>query len=92
MQMSNFYKLQKGFIYIKAEVENNTIIDINIIGDFDINPKDALGLLEKHLKGVELNRELLTNAINVVYIMGAETPNVRKEDFVNAIMDLKKKK
>lgn len=87
--MSNLYKALKGLIRVEAEVENNIIIGIRITGDFFMVPEDALWLLEKHLKGVELNRQMLQSAINVFYVLGVETPMLEKSDLVDAILGVK---
>jgi len=89
MQMSNLYKAPKGLIRVDAEVENNIIIDIRLTGDFFMVPENALWLLEKHLKGVELSREFLQSAINVFYLLGIETPMLAREDLTNAILGVK---
>lgn len=89
MQMSNLYATKTGFIKIEAEVDNSVILKIKISGDFSIKPVDALSLIEKHLIGVELKKEYVTNAVGVFYLLGIETPDLVKEDFVNAIMGLK---
>ncbi len=83
--MSNLYKASKGLIRVEAEVENNTIIGIRLTGDFFMVPESSLWLLEKHLKGVELDREMLKSAIDVFYVMGVDTPMLSREDLVNAI-------
>lgn len=87
--MSNLYKAPKGLVRVEAEVENNTIIEIRLTGDFFMVPEDALWLLEKHLKGVELDREMLQSTVNVFYMLGVETPMLAKEDLVEAILGVK---
>lgn len=89
MQMSNLYKAPKGLIRVKADVENNIILDIRITGDFFMIPEDTLWLLEKHLKGIELDRKLVRGAVNVFYVLGLETPMLSREDLVNAIVGVK---
>lgn len=88
MQRSSLYKKSDSFIKVEAEIENNVIIDIRISGNFIITPSDGLPLLEKHLRGVELNRKFLSNAISVVYLLGVKTPSLQKDDFVDAILGL----
>ncbi|MGD0729043.1 MAG: lipoate protein ligase C-terminal domain-containing protein [Candidatus Micrarchaeaceae archaeon] len=90
--MTNTYATKMGFITVDAEVENNVILSIKISGDFTIKPDDALSLIEKHLSGVELERKFVGNAVGVFYMLGVETPNLIKEDFINAIMGLKEEK
>ena len=89
MQMSNLYTTKTGFIKVEAEVENNVILEIKISGSFSIKPADALSLIEKHLRGVELEQKFVANAVNIFYILGVETPDLAKEDFINAIMGIK---
>jgi lipoate---protein ligase len=89
MRMSNLYKARKGLVRVEADVENNTIIDIRLTGDFFMVPEDALWLLEKHLRGVELDRRLLESAINLFYFLGIDTPMLTQEDLVNAIMGVR---
>ena len=87
--MSNLYRAPKGLIRVEAEVENNTILDIKITGDFFMVPEEALLLLEKHLRGVELDRKLLSNTIDTFYLMGIDTPMLGREDMINAILGVK---
>ncbi|MGI0100923.1 MAG: lipoate protein ligase C-terminal domain-containing protein [Candidatus Micrarchaeaceae archaeon] len=84
--MSNLYGTKCGSIRVYAEVENGTIIRIRLTGDFFMVPEGAITFLEKHLVGVEMNREMLQAALNVFYMMGVETPMLEKEDIVNAIL------
>lgn len=92
MHRSNFYKTMNGNINVEAEIENNVIIKIKMSGDFYIKPDGAQALLEKHLIGVELKREFVSNAVNIFYLFGIETLNATKEDFVSAILGLGEKK
>jgi lipoate---protein ligase len=89
MRMSNLYKASKGLIRVNADIENNTILDIRLTGDFFMVPEEALWMLEKHLKGVELNRKLVRSAINVFYVLGVDTPMLERDDLVDAIMGVK---
>ncbi len=90
MRVHNAYKISDGVIEINAEVEHNVIIDIRITGNVRADPGELLSLLEKHLRGVELRRDYVSNAINVFYLLGVKTENVTKEQLVDAIMELKK--
>lgn len=89
MRISNSYATAHGNINLDADIENNVIINIKIWGDFILKPDKSINLLENHLRGVELKRELVANAINVFYILGIES-NMSQEDFINALMGLKK--
>jgi Bacterial lipoate protein ligase C-terminus len=89
MQMSNLYKASKGLIRVEANVENNIILDIRLTGDFFMIPENTLWLLEKHLKGIELDRKLVKGAVNVFYLLGVQTPMLTKDDLVNAIVGVK---
>lgn len=89
MRMTNLYKAPKGLIRVDAEVENNIILDVRITGDFFIVPEDALLLLENHLRGVELERTLLNNTIDMFYLLGIDTPMLGRDDIVNAILGVK---
>lgn len=92
MQLANFYRTPNGNIKVDAEVQNNVIISIKLTGDFYIKPVNALPLLEKHLTGVELKRELVSNTLNIFYLFGMESLNATNEDIVNAILGLRDKK
>lgn len=92
MRLSNTYKTMNGRINAEAEVENNVIISIKFGGDFYLKPEGALLILEKHLNGVELRRELVTNAVNTFYLFGIESLNATKEELVDAILGLRDNK
>lgn len=91
MRMTNLYKARKGLIRVDAEVENNTIIGIKLTGDFFMVPEEALLFLERHLRGVELDRKLLKNAISTFYVLGVDTPMLAKDDLVKAVLGVKTK-
>jgi len=89
MRMSNLYKAPKGLIRVEANVESNIIISIRLTGDFFMVPEGALWLLERHLRGIELNLAPLSNAINIFYALGIETPMLSENDLVSAIIGVK---
>jgi DNA replication protein DnaD len=77
----------KKMIRITMEVENETIRDILISGDFFMIPEDASHKLESALIGNSLNRnELLHEIQNFYNQTSVETSGVDPIDFVDAIM------
>lgn len=91
MRIRNTYAITNGSIDIDAEVEHNVIISIKIKADAGAtDPAEFLSLLERHLRGVELRRDYVTNAVNVFYLLGVKTDKITKEQFIDAIMGLRK--
>jgi lipoate---protein ligase len=89
MQVSGVYKAQKGLIKVNAEIDNETIKEIRITGDFFMYPEEAISLLELRLVGRTLDKRDLENAAEEFYLTGVDTPLITKDDFVNAILGAK---
>lgn len=85
----NFCRTENGHIRIKVDVENGTIMNIRITGNFFMIPEDSLWMLERHLNGVLLERNALKKAIGIFYILGIETPMLTRDEIVNAILGAK---
>ncbi len=88
MHLQNSYSVKGGTLKIEAEIENNLITMMKIEGDLGSDPADFATFLEKHLKGVLFKRESITNAITTLYLLGAKTEKVTKEELIEAIMGL----
>lgn len=92
MPKTNILELPNGFVRVDAEIDKNLIKEIKIMGEINSNPPDLLFLIQRNLKGVELERKFVTNAINVFYLLGAKSETVTKEQLVDLIMSLKEEK
>jgi len=81
----------KKLIRIRAELIGNKILDIMFTGDFFMIPESKLQNLESSLKGVTISHEELMKRIHKFYKESQiETPGIAPEDFVDAVMKLKK--
>lgn len=84
------YKAKK-LIRVRAELLGDKILDLFVSGDFFMMPEDALPKLESDLNGATLNREELLKRVRTFYEeTKAQTPGITPEDFVEALMQLKK--
>jgi len=69
MQAKSIYKVPNGKllkIFLEFNEKNNTIININITGDFFAYPEEAIDTMEEQLKNITLNKESLLEKINQV--------------------------
>ncbi len=81
------YKATKGLIRVRLEIEDETIKDLVISGDFFLYPEDMLWELERFLVGKKVVRESLIAEISSFYDrFGVSSPGVKPEDFANVIL------
>ena len=81
----------KKMIKLTAEVLDDRILDIMVSGDFFAVPEEAMVKLEEALKGARLDRDELLERIKAFYEeTGVETPGIGPEDFLEALMKLRK--
>jgi lipoate-protein ligase A len=81
------YKATKGLIRIRLEVEDATIKDLEISGDFFMYPEDMLWELERFLIGKRIEKASLIGEISSFYSRFEVTsPGVVPEDFANVIL------
>ncbi|KYH36160.1 MAG: hypothetical protein AYL28_007100 [Candidatus Bathyarchaeota archaeon B23] len=77
-------------IRMTAELREDVIRDILITGDFFMIPEDSLPRLEELLKGARLERGDLLSRVEAFYReMGVQTPGMKPEDFVEALMKVR---
>jgi hypothetical protein len=80
----------KKLIRVRAELMEETILDLLLSGDFFMMPENALPKLESRLKGATLSSEELIKRIRDFYEKNlVQTPGILPEDFAEAIMKLK---
>lgn len=80
------FKAKGGLIRVLLEINDETISDIMITGDFGFYPKEKLVLLERKLRGARLNRGILSSTVHEFYREERiESPGVSPEDFAVAI-------
>ncbi len=89
MWVSSVYKAEKGLIKVRADIEDNTINDIEITGDFFMIPESAIESLEVRLMGKKLEENELDDVLDEFYLTGVDTPLLTKKDFVSAILGVK---
>ena len=85
------YKTKGGLIRTAEEIENKKRIrDIVVSGDFNLFPKNGLNEVEKTLKNIDFNEDIIKKEIEKVYDKkNIESPGVNPEDFAKTIIDAK---
>lgn len=77
-------------IRVRAEVEEDILMDVNITGDFFIIPKESISELEEKIRGLRLDEAVLLEVVEDYYSeYGPESPGVTPRDIVDACMKLK---
>lgn len=85
--MESTYKSPGGLIRIILRLKNDTIDDILISGDFTFQLLDDLKHLEDRLVGQPLEGDSLLKTVESFYsTKGIQSPGVRPEDIVRAVM------
>lgn len=81
------HKVAGGLIRVTCRLREGRVDDLTFSGDFTMLPAIAMGALEQALRGLHIQRELLTAAIQNVYqVLGVQSPGVVPADFVEAIL------
>ncbi len=79
-------------IQILMRTKGKLINDISISGNVLFNPTHKLEAFEKYLVNIEIEKQSLTEAIEVFYqLHGIETQGVEVEDWVQTIMRIREK-
>lgn len=85
------YKAEK-LLRITMESKNNKIEDLVVSGDFFIEPKESVKLIESELIGTSLEKEKLEKKIMEVFNKyNIEATGVEPNDFVEALLKARKK-
>ncbi|MGC8610621.1 MAG: lipoate protein ligase C-terminal domain-containing protein [Thermoplasmata archaeon] len=86
--MQNIYekKTKKGLIRVKVFVENDTIKDITIEGDFFIYPEDKIWELEEYLKSTPIDENIIKEKVNEI-MKDAEFVGSNLSDFYEVIIN-----
>jgi lipoate-protein ligase A len=80
----------RKLLRLRAEVQDEQIIDLWITGDFFVVPKEAIHQLEQRLIGSMLDENELNDKISKFYDENIlESPGVSVMDYVDALMKLK---
>jgi len=69
MISKSVYKVPNGKllkIFLESDQKANSIININITGDFFAYPEEAIEIMENELKNTLLTREILLEKINSI--------------------------
>ena len=86
------YKTSGGLLRVLIEVKDDVINDLMITGDFTFLPRDSLRMLEKVLRGHNLNKDILMNRIRQFYEKyNVRSPGLTVEDIAHVIMLLSSK-
>jgi hypothetical protein len=88
MHVKSVYEFRNQILAIEADIKKDVILKIKISGDLGANAVET-ALLEKRLTGVKLQKNFVTNAINLYYLLGAKTEKIKKEELIEAVMSLK---
>ncbi|MGQ9514860.1 MAG: lipoyl protein ligase domain-containing protein [Thermoproteota archaeon] len=79
----------KKLIRVRAELVCDELREIMISGDFFMIPEAALHDLESSLRGTKMDRDSILKIVFDFYKRsGVQTPGVKPEDFVDAIVKL----
>ncbi|MGQ9542487.1 MAG: lipoate--protein ligase [Candidatus Bathyarchaeia archaeon] len=79
-------KTEGGLLRVLVETADMKIEDVMITGDFTFIPRDHLHLLEQSLRGVDVEKTVLIEAIRGFYRdHRVETPGMSVEDIVEVI-------
>lgn len=74
-------------IKVELELANSKISDISISGDFFMYPEESIEKLEQGLRGVEIKKKKLLEAVQKFYsTTRAQTPMVEPKHWVEAIL------
>jgi len=86
------YKTSGGLLRVLIEVKDGVINDLMITGDFTFLPRGSLRMLEKVLRGHNLNKDVLMNRIHQFYEKyNVRSPGLTVEDIAHVIMLLSSK-
>jgi hypothetical protein len=86
MRVHSLYKAPKGLIRVEAELDSGVLKEVRITGDFFMVPEDSLPSLERRLRGIRLDHDSVSRAVEEFYSSGIETPMLGKDDMVKAIL------
>jgi lipoate-protein ligase A len=91
MQAKSIYKVPNGKlikIFLEYNSESNTILSIQISGDFFAYPEESIHLLEKQLKGKQIEKNRIYAIINsFVKDNKVEFIGINPESLTNAVME-----
>ncbi|MBS7629079.1 hypothetical protein KEJ23_03780 [Candidatus Bathyarchaeota archaeon] len=80
-------KTEGGLLRVLIETKDMKIEDIMITGDFFFIPRDHLHLLERSLRGVDVEKEILTDNIRGFFEMyKVNTPGMTVEEIAEVIL------
>ena len=81
------YKVPGGkLLRIKADISNDSINKVMIMGDFFIHPEEALENIENALVGCPLNYNEITNRIKKVIENNVTVVGFSAEDIANVLL------
>ena len=85
-----FYKSPGGLIRVTLEIENETIKDILLSGDFWLFPTKKLSDLEQKLIGVKINQDDVKKVLSSFFEQNEiQSPGTTIDDFVKTILMVK---
>jgi lipoate-protein ligase A len=81
------FKAAKGLIKTNVQVYKQTILSIQISGDFFMYPEDSLWELQHELKGITARKDHILEIVQQFFQQKQiSTPGVTAEDFTEAIL------
>ena len=94
MQSKSIYKVPNGKllkISLDYDEKNNSIIDINIMGDFFAYPEESIELMENELENTILDKQHLIKKINsIIEYYNIEFIGLHAEGLTEGILMCKK--
>ncbi len=61
------HKARKGLVRVKLVVSDNTIVHVELTGDFIIHPEEALWCIEDKMKGNNLDEKDILDALHKAF-------------------------
>jgi len=90
MRLKSVYKIPNGKllkVFLDYDPEKNLIKKISITGDFFVYPEETVELIEKELRGIRVDKDVLLSKIkSIIEREGIEFIGLDAEGLVEGIM------
>ncbi len=90
MRLKSVYKIPNGKllkVFLDYDPEKNLIKEISITGDFFVYPEETVELIEKELRGIRVDKDVLLSKIkSIIEREGIEFIGLDAEGLAEGIM------
>ena len=90
MRLKSVYKIPNGKllkVFLDYDPEKNLIKEISITGDFFVYPEETVELIEKELRGIRIDKDVLLSKIkSIIEREGIEFIGLDAEGLTEGIM------